>query len=435
MSSRFQRVARNAGLLAFLRSLFAVSLVLAASGDLDSTFSSDGLQKTDFANHWGDELRGAALQSDGKIVAAGSRWDPAHPGAKTGNFAVARYKPNGGLDNTFSSNGRLTTNFGASEYAYDVVIQSNGRIVVSGRTCSGGACDLAVARYKANGALDASFSGDGKKKVAFGTGNNGTTGGLAIQPDDKIVVAGYMWNGTDYDHAVYRLNPNGSLDSSFSGDGRQSIDYGTGRQDFSYDLVLQGTNIVVAGHTCDASYLNCDMAVARLTSTGELDDTFSGDGILTIDFGADDYCSGLALQADDMIVAVGESYNDPTDVIAVARIDTNGVPDSTFSSDGLQTVSIGTEAWAQDVIVQADDNIVIAGTGTGSSSLDFALVRMDSSGAADMAFSGDGQMVIDFSGFQDYGRALLLQGDGRYVLGGGTNNAGQWDFGLARVLP
>jgi uncharacterized delta-60 repeat protein len=244
-----------------------------------------------------------------------------------------------------------------------------------------------------------------------------------------------MWNGTDYDHAVYRLNANGSLDSTFSADGRQNIDFGTGRQDFSYDLLLQGTKIVVAGHTCDSSDINCDMAVARLTSTGELDSTFSGDGILTIDFGAEDFCAGLALQPDDMIVAVGESYTDPTDVIAVARIDTDGLPDSTFSDDGLQTVSIGTEAWAQDVIVQADDMIVIAGSGTGSSSLDFALVRLDSNGAPDMAFSGDGQMVIDFSGFQDYGRVLLLQGDGRYVLGGGTNNAGKWDFGLARVLP
>jgi uncharacterized delta-60 repeat protein len=138
-----------------------------------------------------DVVHALAIQSDGRILAAGYR-----TGA-TNDFAVMRYDTNGSVE--------LLPNyvkdfFGGNDIAQDIALQSNGKFVLSGSSCNGfvtiGDCDLALARYNTDGRLDTTFSGDGLLTTDFGGGNNGSLGGLAIQSDGKIVVAGYMHNGT-----------------------------------------------------------------------------------------------------------------------------------------------------------------------------------------------------------------------------------------------
>jgi uncharacterized delta-60 repeat protein len=217
MLTLFKRLIWKAGLLATVLSLL-FTVALAASGDLDTTFSGDG-KVTSFAvpanpARW--ELTfGIALQpADGKIVIAG---DSSLPSTATRDFALLRYKTDGRLDSTFSGDGRLITNFGGIDQAMDVALQPDGKIVAIGQKCSndGSICDVALARYNPNGALDTTFSGDGKQTNDFGGGDNGSLGGVAIRLN-KIVMAGYMWNGTDYDFAIYRYLSNGSLDATFS---------------------------------------------------------------------------------------------------------------------------------------------------------------------------------------------------------------------------
>lgn len=438
MRTRFKRLIWKAGLLTIALSLLAFTVALAASGDLDSSFGGDGrVTSYPVPSNPGrfDTVFGIKIQVDGKIIATGYSGVPQTP---TYDFALIRYNPNGSLDNTFSGDGRLITNFGGIDQAYDVALQGNGKIVAVGQTCNDTftICNVALARYNAGGALDTTFSGDGKQTTDFGGGDNGSHGGIAVR-SGKILVAGFMWNGTDYDFAVYRYLSDGSLDATFSRDGMVNIGFGAGRQDRATDLVLQNDGkIVVAGYTGDASDANHNFAIARLNANGSVDTTFSGDGRQITNFGGDDYAYDVGLQTDGKIVVAGEK--DTTLFhFAVARYNTDGSPDTSFNTIGRKAFSVlpGVNSVAVAMVVQASGKIVLAGRAGATGVADFALVRLNSGGGFDTTFSGDGKVTVDFGG-DDYGRALALQpSDGKYVIGGFTSDGTQRDFALARVLP
>src|SRR2546423_1360954 len=166
--------------------LFAVLLVAvvfsavaqAAPGDLDPTFSGDGKQTTDFGFGSGS-AEATVRQPDGKIVAAGST-----PGGDY-RFALARYNPNGSLDTSFSGDGKQTTDFGSFDEANGVALQTDGKIVVVGLTGGG---DFALARYNPNGSLDTSFSGDGRQTTDFGNGSGADAG--ALRSEERRVGEG-----------------------------------------------------------------------------------------------------------------------------------------------------------------------------------------------------------------------------------------------------
>lgn len=434
MYAQFNRMPWKAILLAIAISLLALTVALAASGDLDTTFDGDGRATTDIGGGHSDQIMGIAIQPNGKIVVVGTARD---------NLVVARYNTNGSLDATFSADGKLTTNFGGIDNAEDVAIQSNGKILVTGTRClnegwPNGNCDLAVARYLSNGTLDSTFSGDGKLTTAFGSGANGTWSGVAIQPNGKIVVAGYMRNGANFDFAVYRYNANGILDATFSGDGRASVGFASGPEDLATDLVLQPDGkIVVGGVSCDSveppPWQNCDFAAIRLNANGSLDNTFSGDGRQVINFGGLDLSDGISLQADGKIVLAGYKETPTESYFAVARLNTNGTLDTSFRGTGKATTGfgVGSNAHGRDIRVQSDGKILVVGSARGN----FALARYEINGTLDTAFSADGKAMVNF-GFDDVGWVLALQpSDGKYVLGGWTDNGTQMDLALARLLP
>jgi uncharacterized delta-60 repeat protein len=439
MFIQFKHLTWKASLLATVVSLLAFTVVLAAPGDLDTTFGGDGrVISFPVPSNPGrsDTVFGLEIQADGKIIAAGFSGVPS---TATSDFALIRYNTDGTLDSTFSADGRQITNFGGIDQAYDVALQPNGKIVVAGQKCNNTftICDVALARHNVGGALDITFSEDGKQTTDFGADDNGAFA-VAIQSNGKIVAAGYMWNGTDYDFAVYRYLANGTLDSTFSGDGMARFGFGAGRQDFAGGLVIQvDGKIVVAGESGDVDYVNNNFAVARLNPNGSLDTTFSGDGRQITNMGGDDYAYGVALQADGKIVVVGEKGIPGISYFALARYNTNGSLDTTFNTTGRKVFSIvsGVDSVAVAVRVQANGQIVVAGRTGEADFADFALVRLNSSGGFDTTFSGNGKATVDFGG-DDYGRALALQtSDGKYVIGGFTADGTQRDFALARILP
>jgi len=441
MFVKTKHIVRKISLTATIISLLTTTIVLAASGDLDPTFN--GGQVTNYIvpadPGRSDIAAGVAIQPiDGKIVAVGYSYVPS---AATQDFAVARYNVNGILDNTFSSNGLLITNFNGKDLAFDIAIQPNRRIVVAGQVCAApntkGACDLAVARYNPDGTLDTSFSGDGKLTTDYGGSSNGSKGGIAIQPDGKILVGGFMYNGTDNDFAVYRYNANGSLDTTFSTDGKAKFGFGTGRQDNAEDIILQSNGkILVIGETCNSSNVNCDFAILRLNTNGALDKTFNGTGKVRTNMGADDKAWAVALQSDGRIVVVGGKYTSTLSYFAVARYTTTGQLDPTFNTTGRRIFSVipGTNSYASDVLVQPDNKIVIAGSAQ-NGQYDFALVRLNGNGSFNNTFNGSGKLTLDFGG-DDFGLALDIQpSDGKYVMAGYTDDGTQRDFALTRILP
>ena len=432
----FKHIGWKTLLLSLTLILLTYTIVLAAAGDLDTTFSGDGKVTTDIkgSNQVG---RALAIQSDGKIVAVG---DHDHGGDL--EFAVVRYQSNGALDPAFSGDGKQTTNISVNDadQVLDIAIQSNGKIVVSGQTCTSDTCDLVLARYNTNGSLDTTFSGDGKLTKDFGGGDNGTYGGLAIQSDGKIVVAGYMDNGSNYDFSVYRYNSNGTLDTTFHGDGMVNTGFGTGRGETATDLkIASGGKLVVAGYSCDSSFANCNFAVARFNPNGSLDTTFSGDGKLTTDFGGDDYCYSMGVQSNGKIVLAGQNVKSSSDSrFALSRYNTNGSLDTTFSGDGkvVSNPNPGVPDPIYGLVIQSNGKLVVAGMTGNSGSQDLILARYNPNGSPDKTFSGNGWLTTNFGG-DDYAADIAIQTNGRLVVAGRTNAGagGDWNFALARYLP
>src|SRR3954464_3009761 len=324
--SRPQRPAysrpRRLGRSAICGALIPCALMLAlagqaqaAPGDLDSSFSLDGKQTTDFAGSANFGQAGA-VRADGKIVVAGS----SDEGATGSDFALARYNADGTLDSSFSDDGKQTTAFagGSDDFGSAVAVQPDGKIVVGGSvrapadSPAGG--DFALARYNADGTLDSSFSDDGKQTTAFAGGSDDFGSAVAVQPDGKIVVGGSVRAPADSpaggDFALARYNADGTLDSSFSDDGKQTTAFAGSSNDFGSAVAVQPDGkIVVGGYVkAPADSGEADFALARYNGDGTIDSLFSGDGKQTTDFaGSDDGSSGVAVQADGKIVVAGSS--------------------------------------------------------------------------------------------------------------------------------
>jgi uncharacterized delta-60 repeat protein len=413
----------------------AVALVLAIAnpaaappGDLDPTFDGDGLVTTDFAGDT-DQAFGMAIQGDGKIVAAGNA-------VVSGNydFALARYNTDGSLDSTFDGDGLVITDFaGETEVAHGVAIQGDGKIVAAGVAFVSGTFDFALARYNTDGSLDTTFSGDGLVTTDF-AGDTDRAFGMAIQGDGKIVAAGFAGVSGTVDFALARYNTDGSLDTTFDGDGLVITDF-AGDAEVAYGVAIQGDGKIVAAGLAVVSGID-DFALARYNTDGSLDTTFSGDGLVTTDFaGSTDRAFGMAIQGDGKIVAAGFAFVSGTQDFALARHNTDGSLDTTFSGDGLVTTDFaGSFDQVYAVAIQANGKILAAGCvrcfgGTD----DFALARYNTDGSLDTTFSGDGKVTTDFAGGTDQAYAVAIQANGRIVAAGtafvsGTN----LDFALAR---
>ena len=404
----------------------------AANGALDPTFADAGKVSTAF----GGDNTAMALQADGKIVMVG--------GSST-DFLLARYNANGNLDAGFGSAGTVTTDIAAGQdEAHGVAIQSDGKIVVAGQAVVGRTAnnlfnfDFAVARYNADGSLDTSFGAGGKVTTDF-NGQTDRAFAVAIQGDGKIVVVGSAGfssptgGGTDF--AVARYNPNGTLDTSFGSGGKVTSDIG-GATDIARNVVLQGNGaILVSGQLTLGSSASLDHAgLARYDANGNPDGSFGNGGKLTLANLA--LGEALALQADGPILVAGSAPVGASSLFALMRLDANGSADSGFGAAGLVTAAFSTQDdFGRAVAVQADGRIVVAGQSSNRSNADFAVARFSANGAPDASFGSAGKLTIDFFGSFDGAENVVVQPDGKIVLGGFARNGTRTGYGLARVLP
>lgn len=420
-----------------------------AAGALDSTFG--GGEQTVAFNRGGsnsDQGQAVVVQSNGKILVAGT---VQRTSSGDQDFGVTRLNTNGTRDTTFGSNGNVVISFDLGGNLADrvagIALQSDGKIVVVGSAqASSSTSRFAIARLNSNGTLDTTFSSDGKQTVSFGS--NVIASGVAIQSNGKIVVAGTttIGSGGDTDMAVARLNTNGSLDTTFSGDGLTTVsfDLGGDNTDRGNAVALQSDGkIVLVGSAQRNSSGDHDMAIARLTTSGILDSTFDNDGKRTIafDLGGSNFdrANAVAIASGKIVVAGTATLNSSGDTdFAVARLTSNGSLDTTFSSDGKQTVAFDRGGNNRDVAnavkVQSDGKIILAGSArTGTTNDDYAVARLSSSGSPDNTFDGDGRRTSGLSG-DDAATALAIQSNGRIVIAGFSNTSGDYDFGIIRLL-
>jgi uncharacterized delta-60 repeat protein len=383
-----------------------VAQALAAAGALDHSFSGDGRTTLAFGTGTADDVgNSVAIQNDGRFVVGGT----STPGGTANDFAAARFKPNGAVDTSFSGDGRKTVGFGTpNDYGNAVAIQRDGKVVIAGSTDSGAGPDFAVARLNPNGSLDQTFSGDGRKTFGFGAG---AASGFAVvvQDDGRIVIAGDSDQGATSDNfAVARLMPNGGFDHTFSSDGRRTLGFGDASVDVANALVLTNSGRILLAGRSEEGFNGGDFAIARLKASGGTDNTFSGDGRTTVTFGnAADAAEDVDLQADGRIVLAGSFYAGFANgnEFAVARLKPNGGVDNTFSTDGRRTLGFGNaggDDFGTGAALQADGRIVLAGrSDQGASGFLFAVARLKPTGGVDNAFSGDGRKTIGFQNGTD----------------------------------
>ncbi len=270
----------------------------------------------------------------------------------------------GTLDNSFGIGGMQTTNFGSNSVAAAIAIQSNGEIVLTGSVLNGSTTDFALARYNRNGNPDNSFSGDGKLTTDFGP-NSGAIF-ITIESDGKIIAIGSVDDVGNFGSllAIARYNADGSADNSFSDDGKRTNDL-VPRSFFNAAAIQTDGKIVAAGTIFNESTHTENFALIRYNIDGSLDNSFSEDGQVSTPFfrsfepDAPSSASALAIQSDGKIVAAGNFGSNPKyDAnIAIARYNADGSLDNNFSDDGQETI-INNDAYDQyftkSIVLQKD---------------------------------------------------------------------------------
>ena len=417
--------------------VFFSAAAFAQAGELDSTFGGDGKVTTDIDVIGSDVGYSVAIQSDEKIVVAGYSENYAH----RRDFALVRYNIDGTLDNSFGTGGKVTTVINVINYddeARSVAIQTDGKIVAAGYSYNGFDDDFALFRYNPDGSLDNSFGTGGKLTTAFGSYHDGANS-MAIQPDGKVIAAGYAYNSSGYDFALVRYNIDGTLDSSFGTSGEVATVVGTsGGKAFSTALQPDG-KIVVAGIAWVGGTDN-NFSLVRYNTDGTPDSNFGTDGkVITAITSGNDGASAVAIQTDGKIVAAGflyigyAYYNEDLD-FALVRYKTDGTLDSSFGTDGIVRTAVDSSVdEAFSLVIQPDGKIVAAGYSNGLHD-DFALVRYNINGTLDSSFNVTGILTTDFDSCVDGAYSVAMQTDGRIVAVGYSTAGTNGGFALARYL-
>lgn len=395
----------------------------AADGDLDVSFGTNGIVRTTFKVTSADQATGLLIQPNGRIVLSGIAGV-----GQSGDleYGVARYTTNGQLDPSFGTNGLVTS--GGGDNGRRIAIQSDGKLVQTGFTSFAGQFDFMLVRYLTNGTVDASFGSNGVVRTDFKNGSDDRPGSILIQSDGKIVTAG----SSESKFAMARYDENGNLDAAFGQGGLLTANLPP-----CLDLALQPDGKFVAALSRGLDGNNFDYKVARITPGGALDGSFGSGGQVTTSFGGNfESVNAVTLQSDGKIVAAGKSTVNDAQSFAVARYLTNGTLDATFGTGGkvLTSLTNGSSDEAFALAMQSDGKIVAAGLTVFGFADDFAVVRYLHDGTPDPSFALDGRLRLNAgSGFERAFR-VAIQNDGKIVAAGFSSQNTQLDFAVVRLL-
>jgi uncharacterized delta-60 repeat protein len=350
-------------------------------GRLDRGFGVRGLVSTSFHGEFGDEANAVVIQLDGKIVAVG-RGD----GRAYYDFVLARYDASGRLDASFGTSGLVRTAFGArgDSDASAAALQPDGRIVAAGDHKAGRHFEFALARYKANGSLDRSFGTGGRVVTAFSPRGGAQASAVALQADGKIVAAGLHRIGKSTEFALARYDTTGRLDPTFGSGGKVLTAFAPNSDDEAGAVAIQrdGRIVVVGSHRQGDRFT---FALASYTSTGRLDPSFGG-GRLTTKIGSASFASALAIQPDGDLVAAGREFL-PVTGFALARYKPNGSLDANFGVCGTATTPFAGGGFpsVSGLAIQPDGKLVAAGSDPLNVN-GFLLARYNRDGSLDPSF-------------------------------------------------
>lgn len=338
----------------------------------------------------------------------------------------------GTIDSTFGDNGIVTTqispiyNFGEA-----TVIQPDGKILVAGYAGAPATYQVAVVRYNTDGSLDSTFGNNGKVTIPVGTAKSFATD-IALQEDGKIVLGARTYDNVSGDIALVRLTPDGVLDNTFGTNG--IVVANSGNSDVSSSLLIAEDGKIYLGGDSNETF-----SVTRFDADGTLDTTFGSNGWAIIPFvNNKSYLQKMVFQEDGKIVLAGFSINNEGRYqMTVARIHPDGSLDSEFATNGQLVYNIGID---QDLLtavgIQSDGKIVVGGHtyihNRPRLQYDFAIMRLNTDGSFDTSYGTNGVTTVKLVEEANYTNDLVIQADDKAILAGRTVLWAEYDFAMMR---
>lgn len=404
----------------FLMLAFAVFAANAQPGSLDVSFSGDG-KMTASLTTGNNTANAVAVQPDFKILAAGAVLN----GTSSTDFGVARFNENGTPDLTFNGTGFALADFNhAFNYCSGMALQPDGKIVLGGYTDSGAGFDFALVRFNGNGIPDNTFGDQGKVILPFGS--TAFANAMALQPDGKILMAGYVMGESANLLVAVRFLANGSPDPDFGVGGKSIVAIGEDSA-IANAIAIQPNDgrIVVAGQVMNGALLRWESLVFRFNTDGTPDTEFGTHGqVITPVANLDYIVTAVALSPDGKITTAGYTGNSPSAYkTTLARYLPDGAPDTAFADNGIGIVPLGPSGNQPKSIVLPGNRIVVGGSLQQGGLSRFVVAGFDQNGSPVASFGANGTTTTAFAQ-QDGINAMALAPDGKIVAAGVSFAAG-----------
>ncbi|GAA5234286.1 DUF4214 domain-containing protein [Verticiella sediminum] len=350
-----------------------------AEGTLDTTFGDNGKAVLGSVSSLA-QAYALEITADGKILLAGSDYG-------SGDMMVVRLTSDGELDPSFGDGGKALAGTTAySEYGYAMLVQPDGKIVVTGYTGYGYNSPITAVRFEADGTVDATFGTAGVASITQVSGLFGGTG-VAMDSDGNLLVAGGRELYPSNDFVVVRFKPDGTQDTAWGTWSTASVDLAGGSDEAKSVLVLPDGKILLAGTASAADYSTTHAAVVRLHADGTLDTSFGEQGKVLVEIGLNGDIHNMIRQPDGKLVLVGHSNAGGPDLVLI-RLDENGELDLGFGQNGIATLDNGNIEIGRDVVLLPDGKLVVVGYGSNTSFYnDYLVVRLNADGSLDTSFN------------------------------------------------
>ena len=332
------------------------------------------------------------------------------------------------LDASFGLNGRVAVELGTKNSAHAVVVQPDGKIVVAGSSSQGSSLNFSLLRFNKDGSLDTTFNGEGAVTTSVVAGDDEALA-LGLLADGRIVAAGYSHNGTNRDFALVCYLANGTLDQSFGDNGVVITPVGNSNDEITAMVINSQGMITVAGAVEGTA--GRVLATARYFTDGHLDTSYGEQGISLIGVGSDSAAEGIVERSDGTLVISGSYEEKKYASLMLVGLTADGMLDATFGERGV-AVPAATYTASEGYRLAQDSNdlIYLAGSVGLAGKRDTALFRFTASGKPDTSF-GDKGVVINQVSAEDDVLYDVTVGKNGAVASGYTTDAGTRQFLIA----
>jgi len=337
----------------------------------------------------------------------------------------------GNLDLTFGDEGKMITSFEQlSAEANAIGYQSDGKIILTGIGISASNEDIIAVRYLPNGQLDTNFGVDGRFILSISNFRDRCYD-IVVDTNENIFMTGYTANANfEFKGFIIKLNMDGDIDSTFAQNGIWISETPNTREDFREILLQSDGKILIAGKTEIIGQPTSSLVI-RLNSDGTIDNDFGENGIAN-SIVPDGYNPKFAkLNSKEEIITGGFLLDNSTNIILI-KFNQQGEIDLSFGVNGVMVDNTILDEFANSIAIQNDDKIIV-GTGiTNISGRDFGMVRFNQNGSLDTNFGSNGRVSTDFSLTSNTAHSVILQEDGKIILGGFLGTTPNHDYAIAR---